>query len=177
MNLYSSKLTANRLTGPIPILSGITKTLSHGNSYSVCQFIQLKYLERKDEPNHTSKPPSIHFVNHGLSKDLRGPLMHIMCQCYRTAGIQPVSESLYTGLNPSFRLIRPVKSVNVGVDDMISQLSHGLEDKIVIGKVRWPHVRGVIAKDLLQSRLEEIHLVDDIITVESGKVGMRPAIR
>ena len=60
---------------------------------------------------------------------------------------------------------------------MISQLSHGLENEVICGEVRWSHIRWEIAENLLQSRLKEIHLVDDSIVIKSGKIGMGPSVR
>lgn len=98
-----------------------------------------------------------------------------MTQLDRTAGIQAVRKPLHAGLDPGLRIVGPVQSVDVGLNHMISQLAHGLEDQVVGREIRWSHAGRVVTQDLHQSGFEEIHLGDDARVVESGKVRVRPA--
>lgn len=99
-----------------------------------------------------------------------------MAQLEGAAGIQAVDEALHAGLDPGLRIVGPVQSVDVGLDDVVAQLAHGLEDEVVGGEIGRPHVGRVVAEDLHQRGFEEVHLRDDARVVESGEVGVRPAV-
>jgi len=98
-----------------------------------------------------------------------------MAQLDRATGIQAVYEALHTGLDPGLRVVGPVQSVDAGLDHVVSQLAHGLEDEVVGGEIGRPHVGRVVAEDLHQRGFEEVHLRDYARVVESGEVGVRPA--
>ena len=101
--------------------------------------------------------------------------MHIMAQLDRAARIQAIDVALDTGLDRAFGVVGPVEGVDVGLDDVVAELAHGLEDEVVGGEVGRAHVGRVVAEDVRERRFEQLHLRHDARVVEGGEVGVGPA--
>ena len=129
----------------------------------------------KKRESRTLQAPLLDLINHRGHQHIRRPLVHIMAQLDGATGIQAIDVALDAGLDSGFGVVGPVEGVDVGLDDVVAELAHGLEDEVVGGEVGRAHVGRVFAEDVRERCFEELHLGDDARVVERCEVGVGPA--
>ena len=155
---------------------GSTRSSSSSTSVPVALWI----VEAGTNSN-TSISLSLHTLQHILSQAVYSPLMVIMSQRQERAlrwraAVQSVIKVRLRIANLGLAIIVPVESIEVGLDNMITQVGGTGLAGCVAGKIRWTHVGWEETEDVVDSLLVVIHFAVEPCEIEGREVLVGPGV-
>ena len=155
---------------------GSTRSSSSSTSVPVALWI----VEAGTNSN-TSISLSLHTLKHMLSQAVNSPEMVIVSQRQERAlrwcaAIQSVIKVRLRIANLGLAIIIPVKSIEVGLDNMVTQVGGTRLAGCVAGEIWWTHVGWEETEDVVDGLLVVVHFAVKTGQVEGGEVLVGPGV-
>lgn len=155
---------------------GSTRSSSSSASVPVALWV-VKTLSNSDS---TVTIP-LHSLEHVLSKGVDSPVVVIMSQWQERAlrwraAVQSGIEVRLSNTDFGLRIVVPIQSIKVGLDNMVSEVCSTRLAGGVAGEIRWTQVSWEETQDIVDGLLIVVNLSVESSEIEGGKVCVGPGV-
>ena len=123
----------------------------------------------------------LHTLEHVLNKGVDSPVVVIMSQWQERAlrwraAVQGIIKVGLSITDLSLRIIIPIHSIKVGLDNMVPKVCSTRLAGSVAGEIRWTQVGWEETENVVDGLLVVVNLPIETCEIESGKVGVGPGV-